>query len=284
MSGGVRGASAGSIESLSRHARPFAGLIGLTAAWQLAISVSDQSLLPGPAAALAAIVEMTSDGDLVRHTIASLFRVAWGYIGAAILAIPLGLVLGWYSKAERAAGPILQILRPISPLAWIPIAILWVGVGDLSAIFIIFLSVLWPLTTSAVEAAQSIPLKFVRAGRNFGLSRRALLFTVIYPAALPQLVLGLRLSLGIAWLVVVAAEMIAVGSGLGFFIIDARNAGNRYDQVVAGMLLIGLIGVVLDAAMRRLERSRALAWSYNRLSEVPKKAAAAANGRRGEAP
>jgi NitT/TauT family transport system permease protein len=167
-----------------------------------------------------------------------------------------------------AVAPLLEILRPISPLAWIPIAILWFGVGDLSAVFIIFLGALFPITLTAMNAVKGVEIVHVNAGRNFGLRAPALLSRVIYPAVLPQLLVGLRLALGIAWLVVVAAEMIAVSSGLGFLIIDARNAGNRYDLVVAGMVLIGIIGIALDALMRSFERSKALAWGYTATADA----------------
>ena len=172
--------------------------------------------------------------------------MTWGYLLAVVTAIPLGLLLGWYRRGEQALNPILQLLRPISPLAWIPISILWFGVGDLAAIFLIFLASFLPLTVAAMNAVRNVPPTLLRAGRNFGLSNRRLLVDVILPAALPQLIVALRISLGVAWLVVVAAEMIAVNSGLGFLIVDARNAGNRYDLVVAGMVMIGLIGLVLD--------------------------------------
>ena len=119
-----------------------------------------------------------------------------------------------------------------------------------------------------MNAVGSVAPVYWNAGRNFGLSPAELARKVITPAILPQLIVGLRLTLGIAWLVVVAAEMIAVNSGLGFLIIDARNAGNRYDVVVAGMVLIGLIGVGLDAAMRRLERLKAASWGYERSMET----------------
>ena len=194
---------------------------------------------------------------------ASLFRVTWGFVLAALLAIPMGLLIGWYRRAEMAFNPIIQILRPISPLAWIPIAILWFGVGDLAAIFLIFVGCFLPLLITAIHAAQSIPSVYVNAGRNFGLSPAGLVYRVLYPAAMPQLIIGLRITLGIAWLVVVAAEMIAVNSGLGFLIIDARNAGNRYDLVVAGMVMIGLIGLLLDTGMRSLERVKSLRWGYS---------------------
>jgi len=153
--------------------------------------------------------------------------------------------------------------RPISPLAWIPISILWFGVGDLAAIFLIFIASLLPLTLTAINAVESIPSVYVNAGRNFGLSSARLVYRVLYPAVIPQLIVGIRITLGVAWLVVVAAEMIAVNSGLGFLIVDARNAGNRYDLVVAGMVMIGTIGLLLDTGMRSLERVRSLRWGYS---------------------
>jgi NitT/TauT family transport system permease protein len=161
-----------------------------------------------------------------------------------------------------AFNPLLQILRPISPLAWIPIAILWFGVGDFSAIYLIFLAAFLPLVVSVMNAVHNINPVHLNAGRNFGLSPRQLVFRVLYPGVMPQLIVALRLSIGIAWLVVVAAEMIAVNSGLGFLIVDARNAGNRYDLVIAGMVLIGLIGLLLDMGIRTFEKSRSLRWGY----------------------
>jgi NitT/TauT family transport system permease protein len=116
---------------------------------------------------------------------------------------------------------------------------------------------------TAINAVHSVPAVYIDAGRNFGLNPARLLIRVLYPAVMPQLIVGLRITLGIAWLVVVAAEMIAVSSGLGFLIIDARNAGNRYDLVVAGMVLIGAIGLLLDMGMRSLERVRSLRWGYS---------------------
>ena len=163
-----------------------------------------------------------------------------------------------------ALNPLIQILRPISPLAWIPIAILWFGVGDLAAIFLIFLGCFFPLLLTAINAVHSIPGVYLDAGRNFGLSPAALVARVLFPAVIPQLLVGIRITLGIGWLVVVAGEMIAVNSGLGFLIVDARNAGNRYDLVVAGMVIIGLIGLLLDMGMRSLpeQAEGRLRWSY----------------------
>nr|HEX4316889.1 ABC transporter permease [Kofleriaceae bacterium] len=203
-----------------------------------------------------ALGELAASGLLVRYAVASLFRVTWGFLLAVVVGIPLGLALGWYGRAGRALGPTLQFLRPISPLAWIPLAILWFGVGDRSAIFLIFIATVLPLALTAMQAAHNVHHVHVAAARNFGLSGFAIVRRVILPSALPQLIGGMRIALGIAWLVVVAAEMIAVTSGLGFLIVDARNAGDRYDLVVAGMIAIGVIGLLLDSTLRVFERRR----------------------------
>ena len=238
---------------------PAVGIAGFMLVWSLAIAAAHATLLPGPLRVLAGIVDLARRGLLLRHVVASLFRVTWGYGLAVLLGVPLGLMLGWWRRGERAINPFLQILRPISPLAWIPISILWFGVGDAGAIFIIFLGAFLPIVVSAMTAVSAVPPVHVHAARNFGLSSREILVRVVFPSVLPRLLVGLRLALGVAWLVVVAAEMIAVNSGLGFLIVDARNAGDRYDLVVAGMVLIGVIGLGLDTAMRRLRLTRGAA-------------------------
>jgi NitT/TauT family transport system permease protein len=247
------------------RARALISLIGIAVAiagWQIAVALSPHSLIPGPVAVLRAIVELAERGLLLKYVVASLFRVTWGYLAALALALPTGVILGVRRRGEMALNPLLQILRPISPLAWIPLAILWFGVGDVSAIFLIFVAAFLPLTLATMNAVQNIDPVMVNAARNFALPPRRLLRSVILRAILPQLVVAMRIALGIAWLVVVAAEMIAVNSGLGFLIVDARNAGNRYDLVIAGMLLIGLIGLTLDTFMRRLERLDFVRWGY----------------------
>jgi NitT/TauT family transport system permease protein len=243
--------------------RPVAFLVVLLIIWQIAVARQTSRLMPGPLGVAGGIADLVRHGLLLKYVVASLFRVTWGFLLGAVLAIPLGLTIGWYRRAEMAFNPIIQILRPISPLAWIPIAILWFGVGDLAAISLIFIGCFLPLILTAISAVQRIPAVYINAGRNFGLGPTDLVFRVLYPAVMPQLIIGLRITLGIAWLVVVAAEMIAVNSGLGFLIIDARNAGNRYDLVVAGMVLIGLIGLLLDMGMRSLEGIKSLRWGYS---------------------
>jgi NitT/TauT family transport system permease protein len=242
--------------------RPLAFIAILLVAWHVGVTWHDGRLLPTPLEVVGGIVELAQRGLLVKYIVASLFRVTWGFSLAALIAIPAGLAIGWHRRTEMALNPLIQVLRPISPLAWIPISILWFGVGDVAAIFLIFLASLLPLTLTAISAVGSIPSVYVNAGRNFGLSSTQLVFRVLYPAVLPRLIIGLRITLGIAWLVVVAAEMIAVNSGLGFLIVDARNAGNRYDLVVAGMLIIGVIGLLLDIGMRSLEKIPSIRWGY----------------------
>lgn len=251
-------------------------------AWHGAVRWTGSDLFPTPMEVLRGMVELArpapavpletpwyrvpfaylENSRLVRYTVASLFRVTVGFGLAVVLGIPFGLLLGWSARLFRAFNPIIQVLRPISPIAWIPVAILWFGVDDKSPVFLIFLASVFPITVAAMAAVQNMQLVYVRAARNFGLSRRQLFTRVIFPACLPQILTGVRIALGVAWLVVVAAEMIAVNSGLGFLIIDARNAGKRYDLVVAGMVMIGLIGLVLDLLMRRLERFDEVRWGY----------------------
>jgi NitT/TauT family transport system permease protein len=242
--------------------RPAIFILVLLGAWQLAVFLHPRQLMPGPWKTAHGIADLVNHGLIVKYTVASVFRVTWGFFLAVIIAVPLGLAVGWYRRAEMALNPILQILRPISPLAWIPIAILWFGVGDLAAVFLIFVGCFLPLLLAVINAVQSVPAVYINAGRNFGLGPIALMRRILYPAIVPRLVTALRITLGIAWLVVVAAEMIAVNSGLGFLIVDARNAGNRYDLVVAGMVIIGVVGLLLDNAVRSLERVNALRWGY----------------------
>jgi NitT/TauT family transport system permease protein len=154
------------------------------------------------------------------------------------------------------------MMRPISPLAWIPVAIVWFGVGNAAPVFLIFLASLFPIIVATTNGVRNVSPVFRWAGRNFGLNSLALLRRVVFPAAIPQILIGARIALGIAWLVVVAAEMIAVDSGLGYLIIDSRNAGKRYDLVIAGMLLIGVIGMGLDFGIRQLEKLKSVCWGF----------------------
>lgn len=236
-------------------------LVGL---WWLAVAVSGSMVFPSPWQVVQGMVELVREGTLVQHVTASLFRVGVGYLLAASLAIPLGILMGWFAGAFVAFNPLIQLLRPISPIAWIPVAILWFGVGDVSPIFLIFLSSFFPMVVGTVAGVHTIEQQYIRAARNFDVKGLKLFRLVVLPGALPQVITGMRIGLGVAWLVVVAAEMIAINSGLGYLIIDSRNAGNRYDLVLAGMVMIGVIGLILDALMRHLEGLDQVRWRYAR--------------------
>lgn len=230
--------------------------------WHSLVRISGSDLFPTPKDVAMGIHELFEKGLLLKYIVASLFRVSWGFMTAVLVGVPLGLILGWFRPAFQALNPMIQILRPISPIAWIPVAILWFGIADSAPVFLIFLASVFPITVSSMAAVQNMQLVYLRAAQNFGVKGPQLFRRVIFPAALPQIITGIRIALGIAWLVVVAAEMIAVNSGLGYLIIDARNAGKRYDLVVAGMVMIGLIGLVLDLLIRRLETFDEVKWGY----------------------
>jgi NitT/TauT family transport system permease protein len=242
---------------------PLTVLVAIYFLWDGAVLVSRSDIFPRPYQVFLGIVELVQHGLLLKYVVASLFRVSVGFTLAVVIGVPIGLLLGWFKPAFLAFNPIIQILRPISPIPWIPLAILWFKVDDRAPIFLIFLSSVFPIMVTAIAAVQNIQPVYVRAAQNFGVSQFDLFRRVIFPACLPQIITSLRIALGIAWLVVVAAEMIAVNSGLGYLIIDARNAGKRYDLVVAGMLLIGVIGLVLDFLVRHLERFEEVKWGYS---------------------
>jgi NitT/TauT family transport system permease protein len=239
-------------------------LAAIVGAWWALVVATHSIVFPTPWQVVRGVVELVQDGSLWTHIGASLFRVGAGFGLAVLLAVPLGLWMGWVHGAYVTLNPVFQMLRPISPIAWIPIAILWFGVGDVSPIFLIFISSLFPMIVQTTAGVHTIEPRFLRAAANFGVSRRTLFRQVVIPAVLPQIIVGMRIGLGVAWLVVVAAEMIALRSGLGYLIIDSRNAGNRYDLVIAGMIIIGLIGLMLDGFMRMLEGLKVVRWRYAR--------------------
>ncbi len=234
----------------------------LVAAWHYGVVLSHTTIFPSPWDVVLGLRELAHKGLLWSYMRDSLYRASVGYVLATLLGVPIGIVLGWYTLAAATFNPLIQMLRPISPLAWMPLAVIWFGVSDLAPIFLIFLGAFFPIVVSTMNSVRNVPPMFIHAGRNFGLTPAALFRRVLFPAVLPQVLGGLRIALGIAWLVLVAAEMIAVDSGLGYLIIDSRNAGKRYDLVVAGMLAIGVIGLGLDTAARQVERLKPVRWGF----------------------
>ncbi|NNG22825.1 ABC transporter permease [Telluria aromaticivorans] len=252
------------MDRLNRIGPPLLVLAAIVAIWWAVVVQTESVIFPTPLQVVTGTMELVDDGTLWEHIGASLGRVATGFLIALVCAVPLGLWMGRVDAAYRTLNPVFQILRPISPIAWIPIAILWFGVGDMSPIFLIFLASVFPMIVQTAAGVHTIEGRYLRAAENFGVSRAKLFRQVIVPAVLPEILTGMRIGLGVAWLVVVAAEMIALRSGLGYLIMDSRNAGNRYDLVVAAMIIIGLIGLGIDALMRRLEGLKGVRWRYGR--------------------
>lgn len=231
-------------------------------AWNYSVIWSRTKVFPSPLAVERGLAELARKGLMWGCIRDSLCRVALGYLAAAVTGIPGGLILGWYPRFQQTVNPVIQMLRPISPIAWIPLAVLLFGVGDATAVFLIFLSAFFPVVVASAGGVAETPTIYRRAGRNFGLTSPQILLRVVFPSALPQIITGLRIALGISWVVMVAAEMIAVDSGLGYLVIDSRNSGKRYDLVVAAMLLIGLIGLALDLGFRRLRDIPSIRWGF----------------------
>ncbi len=229
--------------------------------WEVVVRFSgwDSNVFPGPFAVMISMGELIGNGSLLKHTVASLFRVTAGFYLATFLGVPLGIFLGRNHIAALLFNPIVNFLRPISPLAWIPLAMLWFGIGDQPAVFLIFLSSFFPIVVATTVAVQSINPTYFYVASNFGFNRYEVISKIVVPAIIPSVITALRLTVTIAWIVVVAAEMIAVQSGLGYLILDSRN-GLRMDYVMDGMIIIGIIGLFLDNIMRRLGRIESATW------------------------
>ena len=221
------------------------------------------SLFPHPWDVASALGAEVGSGRLANDVIASLFRVSTGFGLAVVLGVPCGLLLGHSRLALEAFLPLVNFFRSLSPLAWIPFAILWLGIGDRPAIFLIFMAAFFPIVLSTSAAVANIPSVFFRVARDLGIEGPRLLSEVTLPAIAPQVITTLRVTAGLSWLVVVAAEMIAGTDGLGFAVWDARN-GLRIDLLAGAMLVIGLIGVALDRVLVQLTKIPSVSWGYER--------------------
>jgi NitT/TauT family transport system permease protein len=190
-------------------------------------------------------------GELLHDASASLGRVLLGFVVGTALALPVGLVMGLYPRVYALANPLLQVLRPIPPIAFIPLAILWFGLGNPPAVFLIALGAFFPVLMNTIAGVRNVDAIFIRAARNLGAGDAALFRRIIFPAALPYVLAGLRVGMGTAFIVVIVSEMIAVNDGLGYRILEAREF-LWSDKIIAGMLTIGLLGLGIDVGMGRL--------------------------------
>lgn len=233
-------------------------LIGI---WELLFLVSDFSatLFPSPWQAWQALIEMCKDGTLVTNIGTSMYRFAAGYISSIVVAVILGLILGRLPGVFQYVNPTVQLLRPISPTAWMPFIVLLFGIGDVPAIVIIFIAAFFPVLLSTVAAVGNIDPIYFKVSKNFGIRQPHLMWKVIFPAAFPQIANGIHLALGTAWIFLVAGEMVGAQSGLGYQIIDARN-NVRADILLATILVIGLIGLLLDTILKLIEKRILKAW------------------------
>ncbi len=197
---------------------------------------------------------------LHNHILYSLYRVALGYALAALLAIPLGLLMGWSTGLLRMIRPLFELVRPIPPLAWIPIAILWFGIGIKSAAFIIFLGAFFPILLNTISGVLSIHPILIEAARTLHAKEKDIFLKVLFPGAVPSIFVGMRIGIGIGWMTLVAAEFTGVkeGYGLGYMIMTARDI-QRPDEILSGMLVIGVMGLLIDVGLRAIE-SRTIKW------------------------
>lgn len=221
------------------------------------------SAFPTPAAVMRAFLHEAASGRLFNDIVTSLFRVCCGFLIAVALGIPIGVWMGQMLPARIAFLPITNFFRNLSPLAWMPFAILWFGVGDAASIFLIFLAVFFPVVLATMAAVAGIPAVHFRVARGYGLRGFEKLTHITLPAIMPQVITTLRVTAGVAWLVVVAAEMIAGRDGLGFAVMDSRN-GLRSDILVVEMIVIGAIGVLIDRVLVQLTTIPSVRWGYER--------------------
>lgn len=239
----------------------FIGLSLVLVVWEGLILTGkyESALLPSPIIVLQAISDLVVSGLLFTHIKVSLIRFFYGYVSAVILAIGFGLILGWFEKTGDLVDPIFQVLRPISPIAWFPFIVLLLGIGDIPAIVIIAIAAFFPVLLTTISAVKKIDKTYLKVAKNFGIKQPYILTKIVFPAVFPSIVNGLHIAIGTAWVFLVAGEMVGAQSGLGYLIIDARNA-LRVDLLLAGIISIGLLGLLLDKLILVFEKRVGKMW------------------------
>jgi nitrate/nitrite transport system permease protein len=244
--------------SLSYNLLGFAGLLVL---WQL-VSMITKGELPGPIATSSVFWELISDPfydygpndkGIALQLFSSLIRVFSGFAFGSLIAIPVGLLMGANAFCRKTFYPVVQILKPVSPLAWFPIGLVVFQSASNATVFIIFITSLWPTLINTAFGVASIPDDHKNVAKAFGFSKWKYLTKVLIPFSLPHIITGLRLSIGVAWLVIVAGEMLSGGMGIGFFVWDSWNALSL-EKVISAILIIGLVGLLLDRGFSYLEK------------------------------
>ena len=218
-------------------------------------------LLPSPWAVATAMSELFRSGVMLENIASSLLRFAIGYLLAISLGVLLGLVLGWYRRGYDYVAPVVHVLRPIAPVAWMPFIVLFLGIGDIPAIVIIFLAAFFPVFLSTAGAVQHLDPVYRKVAANYGITEPAVLWKVVLPGIFPAIANSLHIALGSAWVFLVSGEMVGSQSGLGFMIIDARN-NLRTDHLLAAVVMIGVIGFILDTAIAGVEKMVLQLWGH----------------------
>lgn len=247
-----------------RRLLAFVSIAGLAAAWQAAtgLGLIEKVLLPSLGEIAVAFWQSIADGTLGQHVYASLMRVVQGFVLAFALAVPIGVLMGSSQTAGALIDPVVELLRPIPPIAMIPLAILWFGIDEFSKVFIIAYGAFFPILVNTMAGFREVDPVHVRAAQTLGASRAQIFRDVILRSAFPFIVTGARLGMGMAFIVLVAAELIASSEGLGFLITDARYSF-RTDLVFLGMACIGVLGFALNRLLVAVEQ-RLLGWKYAR--------------------
>ena len=244
--------------AVRRWTPPVAAVALAIGLWWLATTVlsAPHSLLrqAAPQRVAPAVVDLFSRGVLLPDIGISMWRLVIGLAVAVVIGIPAGLLLGLSATAERATAPIVQFVRMISPLSWAPIAVAVFGIGNEPVIFLIAVAAVWPVLINTVAGVRAVDSGYLDVARSFHATRWELVTAVVLPAIRGQLQTGIRVALGIAWVVLVPAEMLGVRSGLGYQVLNARDQ-LAYDQVVAVIVVIGALGFALDLIARRLTSS-----------------------------
>lgn len=237
-----------------RRIRPFLLLAAFGATWQfvstMVLDSTTATLLPPPSAVIIGGWDLIQTGELFRHLRDSLKRELVAFAFAAT-AIPLGIAMGWSKLVNEQLDVLVEVLRPIPPLAWIPLSILWFGIGDTQNQFIIFLGMFFPILLNTIAGVKNIEPNLIHAARCLGASEVKVLWRVVLRACLPSIITGVRVGLGVGWMALVAAELVGANSGLGFLINDARTL-LRTDYVIVGMVTIGVVGLLIDRGVRML--------------------------------
>ena len=221
--------------------------------WELATHVGgiDPIFLPAPSTIMATFIKLLLSGELLSHALSSLGRLSVGYGIAALVGISLGLLVGWFRIFNEFFTPLIELTRPISPIALIPLAILWFGIGWQSKVFVIAMGTFFPILINTIAGVRNTDSLMIRAARALGAGEMQILRTVVIPSAAPFIHTGLRISLSIGFIVIIASEMVAAQNGLGWLVLDAQRL-YRTDVVFVGIVSVSCLGLLCDYGMRKL--------------------------------